>query len=45
MTPLLVVAGSALALGAGAPAVLRRLRGLDRWPRLTAWLWLATSMP
>jgi Zn-dependent protease with chaperone function len=44
MTPLLVVIGSALALGAGTPLVLRRLRGLERWPILTAWLWIATSM-
>jgi Zn-dependent protease with chaperone function len=43
MTPLLLVAVSALALGAGTPVVLRRLRGLDRWPMLTAWLWLATA--
>jgi bla regulator protein blaR1 len=42
MTPLLVVAGSALTLGVGTPLVLRRLRGLERWPTLTAWLWLAT---
>jgi Zn-dependent protease with chaperone function len=43
MIPLLLLAGSALVLGAGTPLVLRRLRGLDRWPTLTAWLWLATS--
>jgi len=43
MTPLLLVAVSALVLGAGTPVVLRRLRGLDRWPMLTAWLWLATA--
>jgi hypothetical protein len=44
MSPLLVVAGSALVLGAGTPLVLRRLRGLERWPMLTAWLWLATTV-
>ena len=44
MTPLVIVATSALVLGAGTPLVLRRLRGLDRWPTLTAWLWLATSL-
>jgi Zn-dependent protease with chaperone function len=44
VTPLLVVTGAALALGTGTPLALRRLRGLDRWPMLTAWLWLATSM-
>lgn len=44
MTPLLVVAGSALMLGAGTPLVLPRLRGLERWPTLTAWLWLATTL-
>jgi Zn-dependent protease with chaperone function len=44
MTPLLAVTGAALMLGAGTPLVLRRLRGLERWPMLTAWLWLATSM-
>jgi len=44
MTPLLVVAGSALVLGAGTPLALRRLRGLERWPMLTAWLWLASSV-
>jgi Zn-dependent protease with chaperone function len=44
MTPLLVVTGSALALGAGTPLALRRLRGLERWPMLAAWLWIATSM-
>jgi Zn-dependent protease with chaperone function len=44
MTPLLVVAGSALTLGAGTPLVLRRLRGLARWPALAAWLWLASSV-
>jgi Zn-dependent protease with chaperone function len=42
MTPLLVVAGSALVLSAGTPLVLPRLRELERWPILTAWLWLAT---
>jgi hypothetical protein len=44
MTPLLIVAGSALALGAGTPLALRRLRGLERWPMLSAWLWLASSV-
>jgi Zn-dependent protease with chaperone function len=44
MSPLLVVAGSALALGVGTPMALRRLRGLDRWPMLSAWLWLASSV-
>jgi Zn-dependent protease with chaperone function len=44
MTPLLVVAGSALMLGAGTPLALRRLRGLERWPTLTAWLWLAATL-
>jgi Zn-dependent protease with chaperone function len=44
MTALLVVAGSALALGAGTPLLLPRLRGLDRWPTLAAWLWLASSI-
>jgi Zn-dependent protease with chaperone function len=44
MTPLLVVATSALALGAGTPVLLRRLRGLERWPTLAAWLWLATTL-
>jgi len=38
---LLALAVSAVALGVGAPLVLRRLRGLERWPTLTAWLWLA----
>lgn len=41
MNALLVLAVSAVALGVGAPLVLRRLRGLERWPTLTAWLWLA----
>ena len=44
MTPLLVVAGSALVLGAGTPLILRRLRGLARWPTLAAWLWLSSSV-
>jgi Zn-dependent protease with chaperone function len=44
MTPLLVVAGSALVLGAGTPLALRRLRGLECWPMLNAWLWLASSV-
>jgi Zn-dependent protease with chaperone function len=44
MTPLLVVAGSALTLGAGTPLLLRRLRGLARWPTLAAWLWLGSSV-
>jgi Zn-dependent protease with chaperone function len=44
MTPLLVVAGSALTLGAGTPLLLRRLRGLERWPTLAAWLWLGSSV-
>ncbi len=44
MIPLLAVTGAALMLGAGTPLALRRLRGLERWPMLTAWLWLATSM-
>jgi hypothetical protein len=44
MTPLLVVAASALTLGAGTPLLLRQLRGLARWPTLTAWLWLASSI-
>jgi Zn-dependent protease with chaperone function len=41
---LVIVATSALVLGAGTPLVLRRLRGLERWPTLSAWLWLATSL-
>jgi len=44
MTPLLVVAGSALTLGAGTPLLLRRLRGLERWPTLAARLWLGSSV-
>ena len=44
MTQLLIVAGSALVLGAGTPRALRRLQALDRWPTLSAWLWLATSL-
>jgi Zn-dependent protease with chaperone function len=44
MTPLVIVATSALAFGAGTPLVLRRLRGLERWPTLSVWLWLATSL-
>jgi Zn-dependent protease with chaperone function len=44
MTPLLVVAGSALVLGAGTPLALQRLRGLERWPMLNAWFWLASSV-
>jgi Zn-dependent protease with chaperone function len=44
MTSLAIVAGSALALGAVTPLVLRRLRGLERWPALTVWLWLATAI-
>jgi hypothetical protein len=44
MTPLLVVAGSALTLGAGTPLILRRLRRLERWPTLAAWLWLGSSL-
>ncbi len=44
MTPLLVVAASALTLGAGTPLLLRRLRRLERWPTLAAWLWLGSSI-
>jgi len=44
MTPLLMVAASALTLGAGTPLLLRRLRGLERWPTLAAWLWLASPV-
>jgi Zn-dependent protease with chaperone function len=44
MIALLAVAASALVLGAGTPLVLRRLRGLERWPALTAWLWIATTL-
>jgi bla regulator protein blaR1 len=44
MTPLLVVATSALALGVGTPLALRRLQRLERWPTLAAWLWLATTL-
>jgi Zn-dependent protease with chaperone function len=44
MTPLLVVAASALTLGAGTPLLLRRLHGLERWPMLAAWLWLGSSI-
>lgn len=44
MTSLAIVVTSALVLGAGTPLVLRRLRGLERWPTLSAWLWLATSL-
>jgi Zn-dependent protease with chaperone function len=44
MTRLVIVTASALMLGAGTPLMLRRLRGLDRWPTLSAWLWLATSL-
>jgi Zn-dependent protease with chaperone function len=44
MTRLVIVTTSALVLGAGTPLLLRRLPGLDRWPTLSAWLWLATSL-
>jgi len=43
MTPLLVVAGSALTLGAGTPLLLRRLRSLERWPALAARLRACTK--
>jgi Zn-dependent protease with chaperone function len=35
---------SLLTLGAGTPLLLRRLRGLARWPTLAAWLWLGSSV-
>jgi Zn-dependent protease with chaperone function len=44
MTPLLVVATSALTLGVGTPLALRRVHRLERWPTLAAWLWLATTL-
>jgi hypothetical protein len=44
MIPLLAVAASALTLGVGTPLLLRRLRRLERWPTLAAWLWLGSSL-